>query len=137
MFWEQKGIQVSHVVKISRGIETALHATRKHFESLIENYQNIQVVNLLSQNPASPEYELCSLYKAAVASLPGLSSHLQYCGFDFHAVVKTDQYDQLYLLADALRCVISEYGYSLISSSDSKVIRQQSGVLRTNCLDCL
>jgi hypothetical protein len=51
--------------------------------------------------------------------------------------VKTDQYDQLYLLADALRNVIKEYGYSLISAADSKVIRQQNGVLRTNCLDCL
>jgi hypothetical protein len=124
-------------VNISRLKHTALHATRKHFETLIENYQNVQVVNLLSQNPASPEYELCSMYKTAISSLPALSSHLKYCGFDFHSVVKTDQYDQLHLLADALRNVIKEYGYSLISAADSKVIRQQNGVLRTNCLDCL
>ena len=89
---------MSHVVKLSRGIESSLHTTRKHFEDLIESYQNIQVVNLLSQNPTSPEFELCSLYRQAVASLPELQSHLKFLGFDFHAVVKRDQYERVIIL---------------------------------------
>jgi synaptojanin len=92
LFWEQTGVQVSHKVKISRGLESTIHATKKHFEDLIESYSAVQIVNLLSELPTSPEYELNMAYKAAINQLPQVHSSVRYHGFDFHSIVKRDQY---------------------------------------------
>jgi hypothetical protein len=95
LFWEQTGMQVSHKVKISRGAEATMHATRRHFENLIDTYQNVQIVNLLHLTPTSPEYELNMRYKQAVNSLPDLARKIGFHCFDFHAIVKRDQYDKV------------------------------------------
>jgi hypothetical protein len=92
LFWEQTGVQVSHKVNISRGLETTIHATRRHFEDLIDSYSSIQIVNLLSQVPTSPEYELSVAYKTAVNQLAEMHNALKFYGFDFHSIVKRDQY---------------------------------------------
>lgn len=137
LFWEQTGVQVSHKVKISRGLDSSLHATRRHFEDLQEAYTNIQIVNLLSQSNVSPEYELNMLYKRAIDSLEDLQSAIQFHAFDFHAIVKRDQYHRLEELAIATRSALSAFGYSLYDASLDVIVQQQSGIFRTNCLDCL
>jgi hypothetical protein len=98
LFWEQTGVQVSHKVKISRGLESTIHATKRHFEDLIETYSNVQIVNLLSQLSASPEYELSMAYKQAVNQLSELRDVIRYYGFDFHSIVKRDQYHLVFFV---------------------------------------
>jgi hypothetical protein len=63
VFWEQTGVQVGgHKLKISRGPESTKLACQKHFESLIDNYGNVNIVNLLNQAPLSAELTLTVIY---------------------------------------------------------------------------
>ncbi|KAI8894882.1 SacI homology domain-containing protein [Globomyces pollinis-pini] len=137
LFWEQTGVQVSHKIKISRGLESTIHSTRKHFEQLIEKFSDIQIVNLLGQTELSNEFALNNMYKTAVLSLTDLQSSLHYHAFDFHVVIKRDQYDRLEELAGPLRPRMNQDGFFVFDTSLDTVIQRQNGVIRTNCLDCL
>ncbi|KAJ8324712.1 Inositol-1,4,5-trisphosphate 5-phosphatase 1 [Batrachochytrium dendrobatidis] len=138
VFWEQIGVQVSHKVILSRGPESALPAATKHFQELVRLYSAVNVVNLLSQSPTSAEYALNESYRTAVLSLPKeISTGVIYSTFDFHAIVKRDQYERLDNLLDQVRSSIDSFGYSIFDHQEKTVVFRQSGVFRTNCLDCL
>jgi hypothetical protein len=47
------------------------------------------------------------------------------------------RWDRIGLLIDSIQRDLDEQGYFLLSLSSWKVIRHQSGVIRTNCIDCL
>ncbi|KAJ3256506.1 hypothetical protein HK103_005504 [Boothiomyces macroporosus] len=137
LFWEQTGLQVQHKVKLSRGIESTIHSTRKHFEELVQTYQKVQIVNLLSQSKTSPEYELSAAYNTAVADLTEFSKKVEFYSFDFHAEVKRDQFDKLRELSKAIEGKMEKFKFTLYDKSTKTFILQQTGVFRTNCLDCL
>ncbi|KPJ08916.1 Phosphatidylinositide phosphatase SAC1-A [Papilio machaon] len=72
-------------------------------------------------------------YRAAVASaaLPGV----RYEPFDFHAECRGMRYDRLTVLMDRIAHEQTEFGYFL--SRGGTVLLRQTGVFRTNCVDCL
>jgi synaptojanin len=128
---------VSHKVKLSRGPESTLHSTRKHFEGLIQNYSKVQIVNLLSKNTLSPEYQLNEAYKSMVLSLTEFSRQIQFYNYDFHAEVQRDRYERLEDLAMEMKPISKEFGYNVHDTTLDVVIQRQYGIMRTNCLDCL
>lgn len=65
-----------------------------NYQTLVETYSNIQIVNLLSLSNVSPEYELNMRYQQAVKSLTEFAKQIRFHSFDFHALVKRDQYDK-------------------------------------------
>lgn len=95
LYWEQLGIQLSHKVKLSRGPEASIHATRKHFKELSGIYTKILIVNLLSQTVTSPEYPLSESYRIALLALPEFTKSVKYYNFDFHAAVQRDKYERV------------------------------------------
>ncbi|KAJ3271167.1 inositol polyphosphate 5-phosphatase [Terramyces sp. JEL0728] len=137
LFWEQTGMQVQHKVKISRGKESTIHSTKKHFDELADLYQHIQIVSLLSESQSSPEYELGKTYKEIVESLEVFPNHVQFFSFDFHAIVKRDQFDRLEELSYSMRSPLREFEFTIYDKSMETFIHQQQGIFRTNCLDCL
>lgn len=137
VFWEQTGLQVVHKVKISRGPESTQIATAKHFRKLIDAFQNVQIVNLLSQVPGNPEAEIFACYKSAVFQQGCILKNVVYGDFDFKAIVKRDEYDKLDGLLSKFRAVSDQFGYTHYDSQLNTVVETQRGVFRTNCLDCL
>lgn len=141
LFWEQTGVQVgTHKVKLARGPESTIHATRKHFLELAQIYSNVQIVNLLSQNSTSPEFQLSDAYNSMVATLKReepLSRTLKYHEFDFSAIVQRDRYERLGELAASMRDTLADYSFNVHDSSVDVIVQRQYGVIRTNCLDCL
>jgi hypothetical protein len=79
------------------------------------------------------------------SSFPWLNpSHIQHLWFDFHAEVKSGRWDKLAGLLEQVKPTILEQGYFLAvpsNSTDSNfpfhIERLQTGVIRTNCMDCL
>lgn len=65
---------------------------------------------------------------------------LYYTHFDFHSECKRMRWDRIQLLVDQLQEQLVKQGYFYYdaSSEGSGTIRKtQSGVVRTNCMDCL
>ncbi|KAG5517864.1 hypothetical protein PMAC_000318 [Pneumocystis sp. 'macacae'] len=137
IFWEQEGIQVfGQKVEITRPFEATQSSFEKHFESLINKYGYVHIVNLLCQNGG--EKLLLNSYRQHIDSLKGNLFHLICCSeFDFHAEVKSGGYDQASKIFYYVNDNIKNFSYYLEDMKKKKVILQQGGIFRTNCLDCL
>ena len=59
--------------------------------------------------------------------------------FDFHAEVKGGRWDRLRSLLDTVEPSLEEQGFleTFFDGADWKVKRLQTGIVRTNCMDCL
>jgi hypothetical protein len=141
VYWEQTGIQVTHKLNITRPPETTAPAVKKHIVELLSRYPKIHVVNLLKQNDtSSQECILGDMFRTHVHQLcrdeSRFGDNVKFTNFDFHATVKRDSYEKLYLLTDGIKVAIEDYGFFLMDDS-GRVLSSQSGVFRTNCLDCL
>ena len=98
MFWEQTGIQVTHKITISRGMEAAFPALRKHFQEMIERYNLVHVVNLLSQKDVSGEYQLGEMFRKAISKISAETDKIILTPFDYHAIIKRDSYNRVCFL---------------------------------------
>ncbi|KAJ3043130.1 inositol polyphosphate 5-phosphatase [Rhizophlyctis rosea] len=136
LFWEQTGVQMTHKVAISRGPESTLPAARKHFEELKERYERIHIVNLLSQKENSSECTLSEAYRLCVSRLTDLNDVISFTGFDFHAIVKRDNYEKLSDLVVMMQRPLESYG-CFVTDHQGSLVFTQHGIVRTNCLDCL
>ncbi|XP_068625011.1 phosphatidylinositol-3-phosphatase SAC1 [Battus philenor] len=111
--------------------EDHVAAYTRHMRDQIQRYGNQVLVNLIDQH--GKEEALERGYRAAVAAaaLPGV----RYEPFDFHAECRGMRYDRLTILMDRIAHEQTEFGYFL--SRGGTVLLRQSGVFRTNCVDCL
>lgn len=139
VFWEQQGLQVmNHKIQISRGAGATQPAVDRHFNDLINRYQQVHVVNLLSQKDGGGELTLSEAFKTHIAQAePELRDRIAMTTFDFHAAVKGGNIENLSLLVNKLRGSIEGYGSSVMDGTTRAVVLSQRGVFRTNCLDCL
>lgn len=139
LFWEQSGIQLPGTSKIviTRSPEASQPAFNLHFETLLEKYGPVHIVNLLSQTVRQGEAVLGQAYESHLDHIPG-EDHRQISltNFDFHAVTGGD-----FRLANNIRPLLTaaaeEFGYYLEDITTKSIVLEQMGVFRTNCLDCL
>lgn len=128
VYFEQPGLQMTHNIKISRGADVTHVPFRLHFTDLTERYGIVHIVDLLS---TGDEASLSALYTRLLEENP-----LPYTHFDFHAVVKRDNYERIDSLVRKLP--LDEYGFAIYPSTRLvDPIMKQTGVFRVNCLDCL
>ena len=75
------------------------------------------------------------------ATLPALQQNgVRHVWFDFHAELKGGRWDRLQSLLADLQDTLLEHGYFQMSVDEHGIWRAekcQSGVIRTNCMDCL
>ncbi|KAJ1558590.1 inositol polyphosphate 5-phosphatase, partial [Nowakowskiella sp. JEL0078] len=136
LFWEQRGIQVTHRIDISRGHETTAPAVRKHFENLLNRYSAVQVVSLLSLKDESAEKPLADAFQRHVLELRDLRDVVKWMAWDFHANVKVGGYQMVNQdLILQLRKSMDSFSYFCMQDGDPVLL--QEGVMRVNCLDCL
>lgn len=140
-YWEQlKGITAN--VQIHQTEEINTDVLMKHFKFLRDqDYFPVTVFNLLSTK--RPEESNLTTYLKALLILsskkdPDLKIGYEY--LDFHAVTKETDFSPVD--ADIVRVVdeynvnFNEWGTDLLSGGMTK-ISSQTGIIRTNCLDCL
>ncbi|OZJ01528.1 hypothetical protein BZG36_05488, partial [Bifiguratus adelaidae] len=118
------------------GGQKSMQALRKHLDEQIDVYGNQVLVNLV--NKRGYEHPMGIAYERTLLGLR--DDRVQYTHFDFHHECKNLQWDRISLLLDQLDPSLKQHKYCLLDSSDAnqqKLVQTQTGVIRTNCMDCL
>lgn len=136
LFWEQPGVQVgSHKVRFSRGLEASAPALERHLKLMLERYNDVAIVNLLSLNMVGAkegEAQLRELFQADQRKYFENMSHIM---FDYHQECKGGNSQNLAKLKQSLQAILEKHSFYVFK--EREIASQQKGVVRTNCLDCL
>ncbi|CRG89862.1 Polyphosphatidylinositol phosphatase INP52 [Talaromyces islandicus] len=159
VFWEQAPglIPGQQKIDISRSFDATKYAFDKHFEALELKYGAVHIINLLSESKPG-EYGLSAQFRKHVSrrtqsreneGAMSADHHLQMTEYDFHAETKGPLgYEASSQIRYLINVSLDGFGYFLAEDppyeksnetrrSDPRIILQQEGVFRTNCLDCL
>lgn len=109
-----------------------LGAFAKHFDAQLQHYGQQVLVNLIDQRGAEEVLE--KAYHSLVQQLN--SPQVYYDAFDFHAECRKMQYDRLNILINRVAHKQDEFNVHH-ARRDGAVLSNQTGVFRTNCIDCL
>lgn len=139
VFWEETGLPFGLKITITRPIESSLPAFLRHFESLIDNYSSLHIVNLLSSK--DQEVLLTEAYQAHLAASKLIDEEIKenvfMTNFDFHARSRVGGIESIKTqLASVVGAVEERFGACLVavdSEGQGSLIVGQRGVFRTNC----
>ncbi|KAG5264603.1 hypothetical protein AALO_G00256020 [Alosa alosa] len=105
---------------------------KRHFESQVLIYGKQVILNLVNQKGSEKPLE-----EAFAKMVDGMDNGLiRYVAFDFHKECSKMRWHRLQILVDDVAENQDEYAYFWVDS-DGKVVSQQSGMFRSNCMDCL
>lgn len=137
IFWEQDTALINPKVQITRSVEATQPVFDDHFTRLIDKYGPVHVVNLLSTK--SSEVELSARYKQHVArsKLHTLNKDIFFTDFDFHKETSQEGFAAAARIKPLITQSLLESGYFSYDVRERKVLSEQHGIFRTNCLDCL
>lgn len=136
VFWEQDTALISPKVQITRSFDATQPTFEKHFENLNSKYGPIHIVNLLSKTRSS-EIELSNTYRKHFLALHKKNpDSVFFTDFDFHQETSKTYADAARLLP-LLHESFEDFDYFLYDFDKSKILSEQKGTFRTNCLDCL
>lgn len=111
-------------------------ALRRHFDRLRSRYGRLLLVNLVEKHGI--EAPLGEAYAQNVQAMneEGGGEHIRLEWFDFHAACRGMKFENVTLLLESVAATLEAFGSSVVDG-DGKLIQRQTGVLRTNCMDCL
>lgn len=133
LFWRQApNLKYKPAPKIDYGKDHQ-SACQRHFNEQLSLYGKQVLVNLIDHR--GREEVLEKAYRAIVAEVTNEQS-VRYEAFDFHTECRKMRWDRLNILIDRLAHEQDEFGVFHIRK-DSVVLSTQTGVFRTNCIDCL
>ena len=137
VFWEQDTSLLNPKVQITRSMEATQPIFDKHFEKLVNVYGPVHVVNLLSTK--SSEIGLSRRYYDHIKQSKklNLGTDILYTAFDFHKETAQEGFSAVSRVIPLILDSLLVSGYYAYDVKAQKVISEQHGVFRTNCLDCL
>lgn len=112
--------------------EEAPRVAERHFLDLRKKYGAVLAVDLVNKHGG--EGRLCEKFGDAMQHLAG--DDVRYVHFDFHHVCGHIHFDRLSILYDQISDFLERNGYLLLNEKGEKM-KEQLGVVRTNCIDCL
>ncbi|PPR82200.1 hypothetical protein GOBAR_AA38518 [Gossypium barbadense] len=112
--------------------EEAPRVAERHFLDLRKKYGSVLAIDLV--NTTGGEGRLSEKFASAVQ--PILSDDLRYIHFDFHKICGHVHFERLSILYDQIADFLDKNGYLLLNDKGEKM-KEQLGVVRTNCIDCL
>lgn len=112
-------------------------AFQKHFQALADRYGDMQAASLVDKH--GTEVSLGTAYENAAKTLNeqgGINeSSIGFEWFDFHGECKGMKFENVSILMNTLNGFLISSGFTI--QQDEKIEHKQTGVLRTNCMDCL
>ncbi|KAL9653807.1 hypothetical protein ABK040_012868 [Willaertia magna] len=105
-----------------------------HFDNILDRYDSIVIVNLVNQKGS--EKKLADEYENQYREY-SRNQNIKYIAFDFHNKCKSMNYDAIVELTDQVEPALKAHGYFHMNTIDGKILREQKGVIRSNCIDCL
>lgn len=138
VFWEEPLLKSGHTPTLSRTPEASTPAFKKHFDELLALYESVHIINLLAKK--KKELVVAEAYEDQLTRWKGLDSQkIRYTHFDFHAECAKG-YENISRLVNTRTVredLVQNFGYFAMDAKTGAVTRQQHGIFRTNCLDCL
>ncbi|TKX22953.1 hypothetical protein C1H76_4989 [Elsinoe australis] len=139
-------------IPITYGSEATNHlAFNKHFRNMLSNYGQVQIASLVDKH--GTEKSIGEMYEHHVnmTNEGQLPSHgfpspqpsqskpdkkpLAFTWFDFHHECRAMNFQNISYLLDVLTPSLDSFSWT--ESLSSRLLQTQSGVVRTNCMDCL
>ncbi|EXJ93793.1 hypothetical protein A1O1_02186 [Capronia coronata CBS 617.96] len=110
-------------------------AFKRHFQDLKRRYGGVQVVALVDKHGS--EAVIGDAFEKTFRSMQESRQldGVQFEWFDFHSECRGMKFENVSKLVQKIEDTINGYGETVISSKGVEVT--QSGVIRTNCMDCL
>ena len=136
VFFTQSPYSFKPVPALHHSPEANLAAMQKHFDLLHQSYGSIHLVNLVEKN--NTEAVVGDAYSKYVAEAnEGRAEHekIAFEWFDFHDICRGMKFENVSKLLEKIRGDLDRFGNTV--EADGKVLKHQSGVFRTNCMDCL
>ncbi|KAG8993274.1 hypothetical protein FRB90_000734 [Tulasnella sp. 427] len=122
--------------------EEMSRACKLHFQGQVALYGKQLLVNLVNskgrEKAVKDEYErkVAELTKGTTGA-ETMKDDLKYVYFDFHKECSKMRFDRIEILVDQLVPDLKDAGYFHQSISSVAPLKIQTGVVRSNCMDCL
>ncbi|XP_033626106.1 phosphatidylinositide phosphatase SAC1-like [Asterias rubens] len=132
LYWSQRpNIKYKPKILISQA-QNHLDGFMRHLDSQVVNYGEQVLVNLIDHKGVEDRLEKTF----AKAVMDAGNKNIKYESFDFHHECRRMRWDRLSILMDRLAADQEKYGYFMITP-ENQLLKHQTGVFRTNCMDCL
>lgn len=140
LIWQQKpNLSWTPRPKVLNSTQLNTSAAESHFSELYSSYGSVSLINLIDKKGSQ------KMIGTVFTNISTLLSNkkLFYTWFDFHHECKNMKYENLKFLLKELQNLIEEFGWCELQLKPgdyfdkAKVVKKQSGVFRTNCMDCL
>ncbi|XP_050379320.1 phosphoinositide phosphatase SAC6 [Argentina anserina] len=113
-------------------LEEAPRVAERHFLDLRKKYGAVLAVDLV--NTHGGEGRLSEKFANAMQHI--VSDDLRYWHFDFHHICGHVHFERLSILYEQIVDFLDRNGFLLLNEKGEKM-KEQLGVVRTNCIDCL
>lgn len=112
-------------------------AFQKHFTSVTRRYGSVQIASLVDKHGTESSIGEAYEHHAKLLNEHGGANGkpVDFEWFDFHSACKGMKFQNVSILMDTLQSSLKSFGW--IVKQNDRNIGQQTGVLRTNCMDCL
>ena len=137
LFFTQSPYSLKPTPVMQHSPDSNYAALKKHFDTLQKKYGDMQVVNLVEKHGV--EAPIGRRYEETIARLneeaKSDAEKVAFEWFDFHAVCRGMKFENVSFLLQILGKRLESLGSTV--AVDDQVTQRQTGVLRTNCMDCL
>ncbi|KAH7389998.1 SacI homology domain-containing protein [Pyrenochaeta sp. MPI-SDFR-AT-0127] len=139
LFFSQSPYSLKPQVSTWGSFETNARAFKRHFAELSSRYGQIYCASLIDKH--GTEAKIGELYEQHAKALnedggmDGQGKQLGFEWFDFHNVCRGMRFENVSKLMDSIEPFMKSTSW--VEISDDQIKQQQTGVLRTNCMDCL
>jgi hypothetical protein len=139
LFFSQSPYSLKPQVTTWGSFETNARAFKKHFHELSSRYGEVYCDSLIDKH--GTEAKIGELYEQHAKALnenggiDGKGKQLRFEWFDFHNVCRGMRFENVSKLMDSIEPFMKSTSW--VEIVNDQVQQKQSGVLRTNCMDCL
>ena len=137
LYFSQTPFALKPVPVLQHSFDMNHDALRKHFQNIVTRYGGVQIALLVDKSGV--EANIGNAYEEHVKQVNnenGISGKkLDFEWFDFHNICRGMKFENVSILMDSIGRQLDGFGHSIIL--DGEVQKMQSGVVRTNCMDCL
>ncbi|KAJ5764999.1 hypothetical protein N7520_004558 [Penicillium odoratum] len=137
LYFSQSPYAFKPVPVLHHSAETNQLAFGRHIRDLSRRYGKIQAVSLIDKHAGElklgEQYERYADVFNKAGGFDGSLMRLEW--FDFHNECRGMKFENVSRLVDRVKDTLDEFGYTSVKDGVSTL--KQSGIVRTNCMDCL
>ena len=137
LYFSQSPYSFKPVPVLQHSYETNHAAFKRHFTNIVGRYGDIQIILLVDKSGG--EAKIGETYEEHTKKLNEEKGFNEknpcFEWFDFHNICRGMKFENVSILMGSVGSKLDEFGITI--ERDGKFQSTQSGIFRTNCMDCL